>query len=81
VLNVRIIRKSLSLQGIFEFWEQPKIERGLNQVNKMGGPFCNGLTSHKLSIITHHAQGHCYGGESTCQARVWVFASKKIPVT
>jgi hypothetical protein len=29
----------------------------------------------------HHGQGHCQGGESTCQARVWVFTSKQILVT
>jgi hypothetical protein len=29
----------------------------------------------------HHAQGHCDGGESSCQARVRVFFSEQIPVT
>jgi hypothetical protein len=32
-------------------------------------------------ILTHQAQGHCQGGESTCQPRVRVFSSEQIPVT
>jgi hypothetical protein len=30
---------------------------------------------------THLAQGHCHGGEFTCQARVRVFSSEQIPIT
>jgi hypothetical protein len=32
-------------------------------------------------LLTHHAQGHCHGGESTYQATVRVFSSEQIPVT
>jgi len=32
-------------------------------------------------LLTHHAQGHCHVGESTYQARVWVFSSEQISVT
>ena len=42
--------------------------------------FCNGVLSQELTN-SHHAQGHCHGGESTYQARVQVFSSEQIPVT
>jgi hypothetical protein len=66
-------------QYIFLSLERAKIRRGLSQVNKVDVHFCNGVLSHEL--LTHHAQGHCHGGESTYQARVWVFSSEQIPIT
>jgi hypothetical protein len=31
-----------------------------------------------LARNSHHAQGHCHGGECTCQARVRVFSYEQI---
>jgi hypothetical protein len=46
-----------------------------------GVHFCYGFLSRELTNSTHHMQGRCPIGESTCQARDWVFSSKQIPVT
>jgi hypothetical protein len=51
----------------------PRIKQSLQHLssyNKMEVHFRNGLLSE---ISTHQAQGHCYGGESICPARVRAF--------
>jgi hypothetical protein len=74
-------RQVLSLQGISLILERTKNHKGLSQLNKVDVHFCNGFISQELvELLTHHMQRLCLGGESTCQARVCVFFSEKIPV-
>jgi hypothetical protein len=76
-LDVRNVSKCFSFQGIFLILERAK-NHGLNQINKVDGPFLEWiLWPGTRVLLTHHAQGHCYGRESTFQAEYGSFPPKR----
>jgi len=66
-------------RAFFNFEKNQKIAGGKVRWITWMVHFCNKVLS--LGTREFLTQGHCHGGESTYQARVWVFSSEQIPVT
>jgi hypothetical protein len=61
----------------FSFGKSQKSQGAVRWIRRMVH-FCNGFLSE---LFNASYSGHCHGGESTCQARVRVFSSERIPTT